>query len=300
MAFTQITGGGAFTRRNIEDINDNFARIFALTTTGRAIYCDPASGATGVQDGSEDHPYTQLTDAFGAAATGKNDIIFLVGNGGTTASARLTSNLAWNKNAVHLFGIAAPSYNTRARVTTLSGTSAFAAFVTVTGTGCLFSNFAIFNDNAIAAQITWTEQGGRNFYNGIQFGGMGDGTSAHSTSSRIMVLGGSGASGENRFVDCTFGIDTSLTPGRDVANATIEFVGSSKRNVFQNCQIAGMGDGESAASAGSRSLKIGSSGSGENLFEDCVIGLDTVTRSAANASVEFAGATPSGLPPRRR
>jgi hypothetical protein len=66
---------------------------------------------------------------------------------------------------------------------------------------------------------------------------------------------------------------------------------TGNRNVFVNCHIAGMGDAVSAQSATSRSLKI--STGGENDFIDCVIGLDTVTRTAvANASVEFAAATP--------
>lgn len=67
---------------------------------------------------------------------------------------------------------------------------------------------------------------------------------------------------------------------------------TGNRNVFKNCQIAGMGDAASAQDAGSRSLKIGAAGSGENLFEDCVIGLDTVARTVANASLELAGGTP--------
>lgn len=62
------------------------------------------------------------------------------------------------------------------------------------------------------------------------------------------------------------------------------------RNRFENCHLAGMGDNESAQSTGSRSLKI--SGTGENMFVDCTIGLDTITRTVANATVEFAGATP--------
>jgi len=66
---------------------------------------------------------------------------------------------------------------------------------------------------------------------------------------------------------------------------------TGSRNYFQNCQIAGLADAESAADAGSRTLKIGLAGSGENLFEDCVIGVDTVTRSAANATLELTAAT---------
>jgi len=65
---------------------------------------------------------------------------------------------------------------------------------------------------------------------------------------------------------------------------------SGGRNNFVNCHIAGMGDNESAQSAGSRSVKI--STTGENVFQNCVIGVDTITRTAANASVEFAGGAP--------
>lgn len=70
---------------------------------------------------------------------------------------------------------------------------------------------------------------------------------------------------------------------------------TGSRNYHWNVQFGGMGDTTSAADAGSRSLKMGSSGSGENTFDQCTIGLDTVTRSAANASIEFAGATPRNV-----
>lgn len=62
------------------------------------------------------------------------------------------------------------------------------------------------------------------------------------------------------------------------------------RNMFVGCHIAGMGDAASAQNAGSRNVKI--SGTGENMFIGCTIGIDTVTRTVANASVELAGATP--------
>jgi hypothetical protein len=60
-------------------------------------------------------------------------------------------------------------------------------------------------------------------------------------------------------------------------------------NRFNRCHIAGMGDAASAQSSTSRSLKISSS---ENTFEDCVIGIDTIQRTVANANLEFAN---SGL-----
>lgn len=62
------------------------------------------------------------------------------------------------------------------------------------------------------------------------------------------------------------------------------------RNFYSNVNFGGMADAASAADAGSRSLKI--STTGENTFVGCEIGVDTVTRSAANASIEFSGGAP--------
>lgn len=72
----------------------------------------------------------------------------------------------------------------------------------------------------------------------------------------------------------------------------IAWTDNGSRNAYQNVDIFGMADAASAADAGSRSLKIGLAGSGENSFYGCNIGGDTVARSAANASVELAGGTP--------
>lgn len=72
----------------------------------------------------------------------------------------------------------------------------------------------------------------------------------------------------------------------------IAWTDNGSRNYYENVNIFGMADAASAQNAGSRSLKIGSGGSGENTFVNCVIGGDTVTRTVANASLELAGATP--------
>ena len=63
------------------------------------------------------------------------------------------------------------------------------------------------------------------------------------------------------------------------------------RNTYIGCNIAGMGDTASAVDTGSRSLLLTGS-VGESTFYRCTIGLDTVARTVANASVEFAGGTP--------
>ena len=62
------------------------------------------------------------------------------------------------------------------------------------------------------------------------------------------------------------------------------------RNYYKNTQFLGGGDATTAALAGMRSLTI--SGSGESLFEDCTIGLDTIVRATnANASLELLNGT---------
>ena len=226
---------GAFTPGTYQDIIQSIRQSCQIY--GASYYVDPVNGSDSFIGTSPTQAYRTLPQAYAACTSGSGDTIYLLSDGTTNATARLTSTLTIAKNAINIIGACAPSYNPRARISTLSGTTAFANFIKVTATGCQFANFSIFNDNAIAAQITWTEQGGRNAYSGVMFGGMGDGTSSHSTTSRVMVLGGSGASGENTFTNCTFGLDTDLTPGRDVANATIEFTGGSKRNVFTNSRF---------------------------------------------------------------
>lgn len=222
-----ITGGGAFTRQNINDINSNFASVgnAAASGGGVTIYCNP--GATGVQrqDGSLAYPFTSLVDAYSAGRTGKNDVIQLVGDGSTAASARISDTFTWAKNALHLVGVSSGvNISNRSRIAPTTGATAFAQFFTVSASGCLFQNIQFF-----------------------------DGFSTGTTSQIAMTVSGG-------------------------------------RNLFDNCHIAGMGDAESAASAGSRSLKITTTG--ENMFTNCTIGVDTATRTAANASVEFAGGAP--------
>ena len=50
-----------------------------------------------------------------------------------------------------------------------------------------------------------------------------------------------------------------------------------------------------ASQTGSRSLTVGGGGNGENTFTNCIIGLDTVVRSAANASLELLGGSPRNV-----
>ena len=71
------------------------------------------------------------------------------------------------------------------------------------------------------------------------------------------------------------------------ANADADAVTvSGHRNMFYNCMFAGMGHATPAARAGSASLTVSGV---ENHFRNCYIGLDTITRGAANAELVMSG-----------
>lgn len=84
-----------------------------------------------------------------------------------------------------------------------------------------------------------------------------------------------------------------LFHGYDDASAQVCLNITGERNAFYNMHIAGGGHATAAAQAGMRSLVINSAGGGENYFKDCVIGLDTTTRDAANYELEFAASAAS-------
>jgi hypothetical protein len=221
---------GAFTTATKDAIQANFNVLFGgLLQVGNVYFCQPnTTVAVANQDGSQAKPDNTLLAAYNRCVTGRNDVVVLVGNGGTGATARVDAAFTWSKDATHLVGICSPVLlSQRARIAPTSGVTAFTPYFTISGAGCAFVN------------VQW-------------FMGFTTGT----TSQLGMVI-------------------------------------TSNRCYFKNCHIAGMADNESAQSAGSRSLKI--SGGGEHLFEDCTIGIDTITRTAANASVEFASGTPRNV-----
>lgn len=106
-------------------------------------------------------------------------------------------------------------------------------------------------------------------------------TSGATAFANFFAVSGNGCTFQN--IQFYQGFDTGTT-----SEICLTVTGS--RNVFKHCHIGGMGDAASAQSTGSRSVKI-SGGGAENVFEDCVIGLDTVTRTVANATLELAGGT---------
>lgn len=247
--------------------------------TGKYFFVDPVNGSDGNNGLSIKRAFATLYKAISMMTSGNNDVCYLIGNGASTGTARLSKALAqavtstattgvlpWNKDACHLIGITAPTLNARCRIApiatdtiTLFGSG---NFVTVSGNGCLFQNISAYHGFATggASQIAWTDSGGRNSYVNCSIQGMGDSGSAASTTGRSLLI--TGSTGENTFVNCSIGLDTQA---RSTGASEIEFAGGSPRNRFFNCTI------ETFSTAGADFwIKVGASGLDRYaLFNNC-------------------------------
>lgn len=204
-----------------------------IAPTGTTYYCDPANGDNGRDGKTPATSVASLATAHGLCTAGKNDIVVLIGDGSTTATARLTETLTWSKNATHLVGITAPTrIAQRARISHAS-TAPTTAFnmVLVTGSGCVFSNFSVFEGfNEATAVVTWEDRGSRNYYHNVAIQGMGyDAKAGDAAGSADLLLTGGG---EHTFINCTIGLDTIA---RGAANANLRLASETARNWFENC-----------------------------------------------------------------
>jgi hypothetical protein len=222
---------GAFDADVRNQINLSLSQAIGVTS-GSIYYLDPLNGFDGNSGLSPNLAVKTLSAGYALLTEGKNDVLVLIGNGLTSATARLSSAFTWSKNAAHLIGVCSGGYmSQRARIAPTSGVTAFANFFTISGSGCLFKNLEWFQGfgTGVAASICLTVSGGRNVFDGCHVAGMGDTASGHSTTSRNLKIS---TTGENLFRRCTIGIDTIT---RDVANASLEISGGAPRNIFEDC-----------------------------------------------------------------
>ncbi len=192
--------------------------------TGRWFFVNETTGADG-NPGTATSPLATLAQAQSLATANQDDVVVFQG------TIHTASTVTWAKNRVHLLATSAPCENPRGRISQ-TGSAVFSPLVDVTAQGCNFLNFGTFhgfNDNS--AQICWKDEGGRNYYNGVLFGGMGNTTAAAHAGSRSLLI--SGNTGENKFVNCFIGLDTVVRATG--TNASLEFTGGSPRNVFEEC-----------------------------------------------------------------
>jgi len=101
------------------------------------------------------------------------------------------------------------------------------------------------------------------------------GPSSGGTFSPVITVSAHGCSFENFSIFDDYGVDP----------CALKVTG--QRNYFGNANVQGMGLAAGSADAAASSLWL--NGGAENLFRDCVIGLDTVARSTTNAEILMNG-----------
>lgn len=259
--------------------------FFGGAGNSKAFFVDPVNGADGNSGKSPDDAFASLYRAHYMMTAGQNDVCFLIGNGATTGTARLslanalaaqgtsetpatTGVLTWSKNACHLIGIGAPTQvNGRCRISnvttdTYAGFGSTANFVVFSASGCYVSNVAIIQAIAIGldGNITLAMSGDQNYFNNVHVGFPQGTSSIAGAATRAAVLT---AASENTFAGCTFGID-SVT--RSTTNSTLEFASASSRNMFRKCFFT-----SEASSAGAFHVLVTGTGLDRYvMFDDCI------------------------------
>lgn len=238
--------------------------------TGNWFFVDETNGGDG-NSGAANAPLATLGAALAKCTANNNDVIAFVG------TIHLTASLTWNKNQTHLIGICAPlKRGKRARIS-VTGSTGFNNLVSVTASGCNFRNFGTFYGwtNSSAALICWSDTGGRNSYDNVEFLGFGDGTastgSSNLTGSRAFKFNTS--TGESTFRSCVFGVDTTV---RNATNYTLEIAGGAPRMNFYNCDFE---------------ADLGSSGTASS---HVLIGADGIDRYCNFVNCRFMDTTKSG------
>lgn len=205
--------------------------------TGNFYFVDAVNGSDG-QTGAADQPLQTIGAAYAKMVDGNNDVCVIVGDGSTTATQRLSATLTWAKDACHLIGMTAPTpFASRARISTATGaTTNINPLVEVTAQGCIFANFSLYQGvgQAATAEQLWLEEGQRNAYYYVHFGGMGSAVgSDQATSYSLKLYGG----GERYFKNCVVGLDTQ-TRGAANANLLVRANASAvaaTRDLFEDC-----------------------------------------------------------------
>jgi len=225
--------------------------------SGNSFWVDETNGSDGNTGGPQD-PLKTLTQALALCTSNNNDVVYLVG------TVHVTATVAWNKNRTHLIGLG-PTLDSEARARiSQTGSTVFTPLVNVTGAECIFSNIGAFHGFVdLTAQICWAEAGQRNQYFHCAFLGMGNATGgASQTGSRSLTVGGVGGNGESTFINCIIGLDTIT---RSAANASLEIINGSPRNVFRNCIFPCL-----SSSASALLITVGASGMDRwALFDKC-------------------------------
>lgn len=194
-------------------------------------FVDVANGSDDNDGLAPDRALATLIAAEDKCVANQHDTVFLISG---SSGLNMTAALTWDKNYTHLIGICAPvQVAQRARIFQLSTLTGASPLFTVTAQGCIFKNFYCFQgvDDATSL-INWQVSGQRNYFENVHFAGGGHATCAVNGSNSLRLVG---SNGENKFVNCTFGVDTVAAA---TGVACLSLSGGTPRNIFENCNFS--------------------------------------------------------------
>ena len=287
--------------------------LAGMPFSGTGWYVDYVNGNDGYDGRSPEAAFKTLFKAYTVAGVGKynsggttlgtdgkGDVIFLLDNGLSTGSHRLsqtekysaTVQFYWQKNNLHLIGCGNASRNNRTRISNLAAdTAGLTEFFKINAYGCLFANFSVYEGYATANAgfLLWHDVGGRNTYSNVQFIGPTNSTSIAATDARALKL--DGPTGENLFVACVIGQSTTPVAA---GSKVMELAGGTPRNQFTGCTF----EGNWAGAAGSAHVYAATGGVDRHtIFDNCLF-LDNHFSGAVQLTSNFimgaAGGGPNG------
>jgi len=193
------------------------------------IYFVDAANGDDDNDGLRvEKPLATIEAAYAKCVSGQHDVVALISS---TSGFTLTGALTWSKSYTHLVGLCAPVRTAqRARIFAPADGDQ-AVLLTISGTGCIFKDFYIFNGSADASALgNVLVSGGRCYFENVHFAGSGHATNCVDGS---YSLGLSGGDGEHLFKNCTFGLTTVAQPTGVRCVALLG--GYTPRVVFEDC-----------------------------------------------------------------
>ena len=232
--------------------------------------------------------FTTLTDAYNAAVTNRNDVIFLSGN----STHSITAGIAWTKGRIHVIGLDGGDRLVQQGAKVQLATAATTAYVVkVTGVRNTFRNCKFIQAATAATGLHVMEEGGEgNLYDHCSFTfGVVDNLDLTTATE---VLSGSDSA---TYRKCLFGTETLLTSAArtvftiDQVTASQEF----KSNLMEDCTFL---ISSSSASAVLLGVVATTDVLFTNLFKNCIFmaSLDSAGGVAITNAVQSIGSLVKG------
>lgn len=242
-------------------------------------FLDPTNGNDSNDGRSPEFAFASLPVAYAALTANQHDVLVYIAG---TSSISLDEAFTWAKSYTHFIGVAAPSRKAqRARIFQDSAATGLSPLITISASGCMFSNFYVFQGvNDATSLIEVLVSGSRNYFSEVHFAGGGHTAQAINGGASLNLQGS-----ENVFERCTIGVDT-IAASTGLAALLIDGTGCA-RNEFIDCRFTLYAAGTTPA--GVRFVEVSGNTAIDRytLFERCIF--VNLAATAVTTAISFEG-----------